>query len=319
MVTGTREGSAVSGWSAADVADQAGRTVLVTGANSGLGLQTALVLAERGATVLMACRDQQRGRAVVERVRARSGGADATLIQLDLADLTSVRKAADEVRAITGDRLDVLVNNAGVMASPPRLTADGFELQIGTNHLGHAALTWLLAPALVPGARVVTVSSLAHRGGGLDVDDLNFERRRYGPVAAYSASKLANLLFTFELDRRARGLGRNLFAVAAHPGLTYTELASTTTRMHLPAPFVQVVRWGNKLISQSVAAGALPQLYAATAADVRSGEYFGPSRLGQTRGAPGRVAASAAARNEHTAGLLWERTAELTGVTPDPA
>ncbi|MGH3599584.1 MAG: oxidoreductase [Pseudonocardiaceae bacterium] len=309
----------MSGWSAADVADQAGRTVLVTGANSGLGLQTAMVFAGRGATVLMACRDPQRGRAQVERVRARSSGADVTLIQLDLADLTSVRKAADEVRAITGDRLDVLVNNAGVMASPPRLTADGFELQIGTNHLGHAALTWLLAPALVPGARVVTVSSLAHRGGGLDVNDLNFERRRYSPVAAYSASKLANLLFTFELDRRARGLGRNLLAVAAHPGLTATELASTTTRMHLPAPFVQVVRWGNKLISQGVAAGALPQLYAATAADVLSGEYFGPSNLGQTRGAPGRVAASAVAHNERTARLLWERTAELTDVTPDPA
>jgi protochlorophyllide reductase len=309
----------VSGWSAADVADQAGRTVLVTGANSGLGLQTAMVLAGRGATVLMACRDPQRGRAMVERVRDRFGRADATLIQLDLADLTSVRKAADEVRAITRDRLDVLVNNAGVMASPPRLTADGFELQIGTNHLGHAALTWLLAPALVPGARVVTVSSLAHRGAGLDVDDLNFERRRYTPVAAYSASKLANLLFTFELDRRTRDLGRNLLAVAAHPGLTYTELASTTTRMHLPAPFVQVVRWGNKLITQGVAAGVLPQLYAATAADVRSGEYFGPSSLGQTRGAPGRVAASAAACNVDTARLLWERTAELTGVTPDPA
>jgi NAD(P)-dependent dehydrogenase (short-subunit alcohol dehydrogenase family) len=319
IVTATREGAAVSGWSAADVADQAGRMVLVTGANSGLGLQTAMVLAGRGATVLMACRDPQRGRAVVERVRATSGGADATLIQLDLADLTSVRKAADEVRAITGDRLDVLVNNAGVMASPPRLTADGFELQIGTNHLGHAALTWLLAPALVPGARVVTVSSLAHRGGGLDVDDLNFERRRYTPITAYSASKLANLLFTFELDRRARALGRNLLAVAAHPGLTDTELVSTTTRMHLPAPFVQVVRWGNKLISQGVAAGTLPQLYAATAADVHSGEYFGPTSLGGTRGAPGRATASPAARDEHTARRLWERTADLTGVTPDPA
>ena len=309
----------MSGWSAADVVDQAGRTVLVTGANSGLGLQTAMVLAGRGATVLMACRDPQRGRAEVEQVRARFGGADATLIQLDLADLTSVRKAADEVRAVTGDRLDVLVNNAGVMASPPRVTADGFELQIGTNHLGPAALTWLLAPALVPGARVVTVSSLAHRGGGLDVDDLNFERRPYSPVAAYSASKLANLLFTFELDRRARSRGRSLLAVAAHPGLTNTELVSTTARMHLSAPFVQVVRWGNKLISQRVAAGTLPQLYAATAVDVRSGEYFGPSSLGQTRGAPRRVEASAVAHNLHTARLLWERTAELTGVTPDPA
>jgi protochlorophyllide reductase len=309
----------VSGWSAVDVGDQAGRTVLVTGANSGLGLQTAAVLAGRGATVLMACRDPLRGRAALEQVRASSGAADATLIQLDLADLGSVRKAADYVRAITGDKLDVLVNNAGVMASPPRRTVDGFELQIGTNHLGHAALTWLLAPALLPGARVVTVSSLAHRGGGLDVDDLNFERRRYNAIAAYSASKLANLLFTFELDRRVRSAGRNRLVVAAHPGLTDTELYANTTRLRLSGPFAKVAQWGNKLLAQGVAAGTLPQLYAATAPDVRGGEYFGPTSLGETRGAPGRVQASPAARNEHTAGVLWERTAELTGVPPDPA
>ncbi len=309
----------MSGWSAVDVADQAGRTVLVTGASSGLGLQTAAVLASHGAMVLMGCRDPVRGRAALDRVRASSGAADATLILLDLADLSSVHKAADEVRTITGDQLDVLVNNAGVMASPLRCTADGFELQIGTNHLGHAALTWLLAPALLPGARVVTVSSLAHRGGGLDVDDLNFQRRRYNSVTAYSASKLANLLFTFELDRRVRDSGRDLIAVAAHPGLTDTELVANTTRMRLPGPFARVARWGNKLISQGVAAGTLPQLYAATAPDVRSGEYFGPTRLGETRGAPGRVTASPAARNERTARLLWDRTAELTGVPPDPA
>src|ERR671920_258806 len=170
----------------------------------------AIALAEHGATVLLGCRDGQRGRAALARVRSGSGGADATLIQLDLADL----------RSITGDQLDVLVNNAGVMAAPLRRTVDGFELQLGTNHLGHAALTWLLGPALGPGARVVLVSSLAHRGGGLDLDDLNFTRRRYSPAVAYSASKLANLLFTFELDRRARDAGRDLVAVAAHPGLT---------------------------------------------------------------------------------------------------
>lgn len=223
------------------------------------------------------------------------------------------------MRAITGDRLDVLVNNAGVMASPSRRTTDGFELQIGTNHLGHAALTWLLAPALVPRARVLTVSSLAHRGDELDVDDLNFTQRRYHPGAAYSASKLANLLFPFELDRRTRATGRNLIAVAAHPGITGTELVRNTVRMYLPDPFAKLASWGNKLISQGVAAGALPQLYAATAADVRSGEYFGPTGPGQTRGAPGRVTASPAAYDQHTARRLWERTVELTGVTPDPA
>lgn len=309
----------MSRWSVADIPDQTGRTVLVTGANSGLGLQTATALAARGATVLVACRDPQRGQAAVDRVRSGPGGGNARLVSVDLADLSSVRKAADEVRSITGDRLDVLVNNAGVMATPARRTVDGFELQMGTNHLGHAALTWLLAPALVPGARVVTVSSLAHRGGGLDLDDLSFQRRRYNPATAYSASKLGNLLFTFELHRRARNAGRDLLAVAAHPGLTDTELVFNTARMHSAGPLAHVARWGNKLITQGVAAGALPQLYAATAADVRSGEYFGPASFGETRGSPSRVSTSAAARDERIARLLWERTAELTGVAPDPA
>ncbi len=308
----------MSRWSVADIPDQSGRTVLVTGANSGLGLQTATVLAGRGATVLMACRDRERGQAALARLRSLAGDADATLVQLDLADLGSVRKAAEEVRARTSDRLDVLINNAGVMATPLRHTVDGFELQIGTNHLGHAALTWLLAPALSPGARVVTVSSLAHRSGGLDIDDLNFERRRYNPATAYCASKLANLLFTFELDRRAQAAARNLLAVAAHPGLTDTELVANTVAMRsrLLAP---VLKWGNKLISQGVAAGALPQLYAATAAETRSGQYYGPTRLRETRGSPGPAVVSPAARDERAAALLWERTAELTGVSPDPA
>jgi NAD(P)-dependent dehydrogenase (short-subunit alcohol dehydrogenase family) len=309
----------MSGWGAADIPDQSGRTVLVTGANSGLGLRTAIMLAGRGARVLMACRDLRRGRAALEQVRSVAGGADATLVQLDLADLASVRQAAGEVRTITADRLDLLVNNAGVMASPPRRTTDGFELQMGTNHLGHAALTWLLAPALASGARVVTLSSLAHRGGGLDLQDLGFERRRYNPVSAYSASKLANLLFTLELDRRARAAGRELVAVAAHPGFTDTELVANTTRMHLPGLFAPAVKWITKLAAQGVAGGTLPQLYAATAADVRGGEYFGPTGLGETRGAPGRATMSPAARNEHTARQLWERTAQLTGVSPDPA
>jgi NAD(P)-dependent dehydrogenase (short-subunit alcohol dehydrogenase family) len=300
--------------------DQAGRTVLVTGANSGLGLQSATVLAGRGATVLLACRNPQRGQAVLGRLRAATG-AGATLVLLDLADLTSVRRAAAEVRALTGDRLDVLINNAGVMATPPRRTADGFELQIGTNHLGHAALTWLLAPALAPGARVVTVSSLAHRHrcGGLDLDDLNFERRRYDPNVAYSASKLANLLFSFELDRRAKAAGRDLLAVAAHPGLTDTELVPNTVRMRREGLLPHISRWGWRLVSQGVERGALPQLFAATARGVRGGEYYGPTGFGETRGTPGLVTASPEARDERTARLLWERTAELTGVTPDPA
>lgn len=308
----------MSRWSVADIPDQSGRSVLVTGATSGLGLRTATVLAARGATVLMSCRDPDRGRAALERLRSKAGAADVTLIQLDLADLASVHKAADEVRARTADRLDVLINNAGVMATPLRRTVDGFELQIGTNHLGHAALTWLLSPALPPAARVVTVSSLAHHGGGLDPDDLNFEQRRYRPATAYSASKLANLLFTFELDRRARAAGRDLLAVAAHPGFVDTELLPNTVRMRTRL-LAQVSKWGYRLIAQNVAQGALPQLYAATAADVRSSAYYGPTSLGETRGGVGTARISPAAQDERTAALLWQRTAELTGVRPDPA
>lgn len=318
------------GWSIDDIPDQTGRTALVTGANSGLGYRTAVVLARRGARVLLGCRDAERGRAAAERVRAevataphgqgRTGdaGREAAEIVLDLADLGSVSKAAVEARERTADRIDLLVNNAGVMATPPRRTADGFELQIGTNHLGHAALTWLLAPALRAGARVVTLSSLAHRGGGLALDDLHFDRRRYNPTTAYSASKLANLLFALELDRRARADGRDLVSVAAHPGLTDTELAPNSARMRssLIAP---VVAMGNKLITQGVASGALPQLYAATAPDVRGGDYIGPSWLGETRGAPARARLSTAARDPEAARLLWQHTADLVGVVPDPA
>ncbi len=305
-------------WNIDDIPDQTGRTALVTGANSGLGYQTATILAQRGAHVLLGCRDTERGRAAAERVRAEAGGREATEIVLDLADLGSVRKAAAEARERTGDGIDVLVNNAGVMATPPRRTVDGFELQLGTNHLGHAALTWLLAPALRPGARVVTVSSLAHRGGGLDLGDLHFDRRRYNPVTAYSASKLANLLFALELDRRARVTGRDLVSVAAHPGLTDTELAANSARWRsqLMAPLVAL---GNKLVTQGVVTGALPQLYAATAPDVGGGEYFGPMWLGETRGGPARAAISTAARDPATARLLWEHTADLVGVVPDPA
>lgn len=308
----------MSRWSTADIPDQTGRTVLVTGATSGLGLHTAIVLADRGATVLMSSRDRDRGQRALDRLRQCRPGADATVIPLDLADLTSVRKAADEVRARTGDRLDVLINNAGVMATPLRRTVDGFELQIGTNHLGHAALTWLLAPALAPGARVVTLSSLAHHGGGLDPGDLNFDRRRYQPVTAYSAAKLANLMFSFELHRRAGQAGRDLLAIAAHPGFVDTELVPNTVRMRTRL-LARLAKGGYRLIAQSVARGAAAQLYAATAPDARSGEYYGPTSLGETRGGVGPARISPAARDERIAGLLWERTAALTGVPPDPA
>ncbi|MDQ3405660.1 MAG: oxidoreductase [Actinomycetota bacterium] len=308
-------------WSEADIGDQSGKIVLITGANSGLGLRSARVLAAKGAHVLMACRSIERGRKALATV---DGAAE--LVELDLADLSSVRKAAAYIRERTDDRLDVLMNNAGVMATPYAMTVDGFEQQIGTNHLGHAALTWLLMPALreTPGARVVTLSSIAHRGGGIDVDDLNFERRRYNAVSAYSQAKLANLLFAVELDRRAKAAKLDLISVAAHPGMTDTELASNSVRLRgkggpLGRAVTKVTSLGNKLITQSLAKGTLPQLHAATAAGVIGGEYFGPSGPGEIFGAPGRAKPSAAALDPNLAARLWERTAELTGVDPDPA
>ncbi len=300
-------------WTAADIPDQSGRTVLITGANSGLGLESAKALAEHGARVLIACRSPERGRQALTQVRAE-------LVELDLASLDSVRRAAEDIRERTGDSLDVLMNNAGVMATPARRTADGFELQLGTNHLGHAALTWLLMPALLgaPQPRVVTVSSLAHRGPGFDLGDLNFERRRYRTWPAYSQSKLANLLFAFELDRRARAAGLDLISVAAHPGFSSTELTANMTRSHGLGWLVAIANAGAGLISQPPWRGALPQLYAATMPDVRGGQYYGPDGAGEMRGYPKLVEPRAAARNADNARALWERTAELTKVAPRP-
>ena len=313
-------------WTADDIPDQRGRTVLVTGANSGLGLHTALALVAKGARVLMACRSPERGEAAVVEVNeaAKDDGA-AELVTLDLADLASVRAAAADVRERTGDSLEVLVNNAGVMATPHRTTVDGFELQLGTNHIGHAALTWLLMPALrhpagggAP-ARVVTVSSIVHQRGGLDVTDLNFERRGYNSWTSYSQSKIANLLFAFELDRRARAAGLDLVSVAAHPGLADTELASNMMLSRGSSLLAQVADFFNGLITQSAERGALPQLYAATAPDVTGGQFYGPDGFQQVRGHPTTVRASRQASDPGTAARVWELTAELSGVTPDPA
>lgn len=296
--------------------DQTGRTVLVTGATSGLGLVSAAALARAGARVLVGARDAERGKRALERV---PGGE---VVELDLADLDSVRRAAADVRARTGDALHVLLNNAGVMGLPPSLTTDGFERQIGTNHLGHAALTWLLMPALrgAGTARVVTVSSLAHRGPGLDVDDLHFARRPYTGAQAYSASKLANLLFTAELDRRLRAAGDDVAAVAAHPGMSDTELLFTSVRRRRGAALLMpLARAVNAVVTQSAERGALPQLYAATAPQVRGGDYIGPDGFAETRGHPAPARRSAAAQDAALAARLWEVTAAETGVAPDPA
>jgi NAD(P)-dependent dehydrogenase (short-subunit alcohol dehydrogenase family) len=306
-------------WTLADMPDQTGRTVLVTGATSGLGLHSATALAAAGARVLITARRPERGEAALEHVR-REGGPAVELVALDLADLASVRRAAADVRERTGDALHVLMNNAGVMSTPPSTTVDGFELQIGTNHLGHAALTWLLMPALRRGgaARVVTVSSLAHNGGGLDVDDLHFRRRPYVAGLAYSQSKLANLLFTAELDRRLRAAGDDVISVAAHPGLARTELLANSMRRRYNPLLAMISIPINRIFTQDVTTGMLPQLYAATAPDVRGGDYYGPGGIAELAGRPAPARRSAPARDADLARRLWEVTAAETGVQPDP-
>jgi NAD(P)-dependent dehydrogenase (short-subunit alcohol dehydrogenase family) len=305
----------MSRWTATDVPDQSGRTVLVTGANSGLGLRTAEALARKGAHVLMGCRDAARGEAARSEVTTSATGPKPEVVPLDLADLGSVRDAARSVTDAV-ERLDVLVNNAGVMAMPLRRTADGFELQFATNHLGHYALTGLLLPVLLraEGPRVVTVSSNGHRMGRNDWSDPNWERRRYLKWQAYGQSKLANLLFTRELARRAHEAGSSLVAVAAHPGNSATHLLSASTEASGRRLVGQTMNWGNRLIAQPDSAGALPQLYGATMPDVVPGEYFGPDGFLQLRGHPTRVGSSATARDDEAARRLWQLSEELTGV-----
>ena len=304
--------SLIPGWTPAAIPDLSGTRMVVTGANSGLGLVTARELARRGAVVLMTARDEDKGAQAVRRVRADVPDATVEAAVLDLADLASVRAFA---AAQGGRPLDVLVNNAGVMAIPPRLSADGFELQMGTNHLGHFALTGLLMPALLqrPLARVVTVSSFVHWFGSLDLGDLMSERA-YDPWTAYFRSKLANLLFTRELARRAALAGADLRSVAAHPGYARTNLQSAGPRMAGRRATESVMQVATLALGQSAETGALPQLRAATDPGVRNDDFFGPRGLAGQRGLPTRVRRSANARDDSAARLLWEMSEELTGV-----
>ena len=303
-------------WTTAAIPPLDGRVVIVTGANSGLGFETARALARAGARVVLACRDPDRGAAAVHRLREEAG-ADVELAPLDLADLASVRTFAAGFSA-GHDRLDVLVNNAGVMAIPRRETADGFEMQLGTNHLGHFALTGHLLDRLLatPGARVVTVSSMAARGARIRFDDLQGVRH-YGRWSGYGRAKLANQLFALELDRRVAGRGADLVSVAAHPGYAATNLQMVGPQMTGSDLMERVTRLGNTLLAQSAADGALPSLYAATAPDVRGGQFFGPDRLFGMRGSPKRIPFLKAATDTGTARRLWEVSEELTGVRYD--
>ena len=293
-------------WTSDDVPGQQGRLAVVTGANTGLGFETARVLAARGASVVLAVRDTDKGKRAAARIAGTAPGADVTVQPLDLASLESVRAAAGELRA-RHPRIDLLVNNAGVMLTPRQATRDGFELQFGTNHLGHFALTGLLLEQMlpVPGSRVVTVSSLAHRvRARINFGDLQSERS-YRRVGAYGQSKLANLMFAYELARRLSGAGITI-AVAAHPGLAATELSRYT-----PA----IVAFSYALVSQHAAMGALPVLRAATDTGVAGGQYYGPRGFFGARGYPTLAHSNRRSRDTAVQRRLWAVSEELTGVT----
>ncbi|WP_431729128.1 SDR family NAD(P)-dependent oxidoreductase [Verrucosispora sp. TAA-831] len=292
-------------WTTANIPDQRGRVAVVTGANTGLGYETAKALAARGASVVLAVRDVDKG----AQAAARMTG-DVTVQALDLTSLDSVRAAAGQLRS-RFDRLDLLINNAGVMYTPKQTTRDGFELQFGTNHLGHFALTGLLLDLMrpVPGSRVVTVSSVGHRiRADIHFDDLHWERS-YGRVAAYGQSKLANLMFTYELQRRLAPHGTTV-AVAAHPGMSSTELARNS-----PAALRLPLTWLAPLITQTPAMGALPTLRAATDPAVLGGQYYGPGGRNEVMGHPRLVTSSPQSYEVALQKRLWAVSEDLTGVT----
>ncbi len=299
-------------WTAAEIGDLSGRVAVVTGANSGLGLATTRELARAGARVILAGREPSKVDRAVQALQAELPEAQLDRLTLDLADLASVRECADAIREQHAS-LDLLINNAGVMAPPRRLTRDGFELQFGTNHLGHFALTGLLIDALdaAPAPRVVTVSSGAHAMGRIEFDDLQRERN-YKKWTAYGQSKLANLMFCFELQRRASAAGSPLLSMAAHPGYAATNLQSSGPSRFYETASMAVL---NKLIAQSAEMGALPTLYAATVADLPGGSYVGPDGLLGMRGHPKVVRADDRAYDEPSWRRLWEVSQELTGVS----
>jgi NAD(P)-dependent dehydrogenase (short-subunit alcohol dehydrogenase family) len=299
-------------WTAADVPDQSGRVAIVTGANTGIGYGAAAVLADKGAHTVLAVRNLEKGNDAASRIRAASPNAEVTVQQLDLTSLENIREAADELRA-TFPRIDLLINNAGVMYTDKATTKDGFELQFGTNHLGHFALTGQLLDNILPveGSRVVTVSSVGHRiRAKIHFDDLNLDRN-YNRVVAYGQSKLANLLFTYELARRLNAKGSPTIALAAHPGAADTELLR-----NMPGGIRRVSQffWSN-FIAQGPEMGAEPTLRAAADPTAQNGQYYGPGGLGEQKGHPKIVKSSAQSHDEDIQRRLWTMSEELTGVT----
>ena len=292
-------------WTNNNIPDQAEKTIVITGANSGLGLESTLALAEKGAHIVMACRDTNKGWAAMAPILDANPTASLEVMPLDLADLNSVRSFS-EAFSNKHNRLDILMNNAGVMALPKHWeTADGFEMQFGTNHLGHFALTGLLLDHLLstPNSRVVTTSSNAHKIGRIQFDNINAEKS-YSQWGAYCQSKLANLLFAYELQRRLDESDADTISVAAHPGYSATHLQRTST----------MFEFLNRFVAQDQAMGALPQLRAATAIDVRGGDYYGPDRFFEQRGHPVKVQSNRASHDEEVAGRLWSVSEKLTGV-----
>ena len=296
--------SSNNNWTAESIPDQTGRVAIVTGANSGIGYETARALAHKGATVIMACRNQGKGEAAAQAIRDEVPKGVVEMMRLDLGDLGSVRAFADEFKG-GYDRLDLLINNAGIMHPPFGKTKQDFEAQFGVNHLGHFALTGLLLDLIVstPHARIVTLSSMAHRFGRIDFDNLNSEKD-YRSNAAYGQSKLANLLFTYELQRRLQAAGNDTMAVAAHPGWTATNLQQNSG----------VIRFFNRFLAQTPDMGALPTLRAATAPDVRGGDYYGPSKRMEMVGYPVKVASNGRSHDAAVAAELWTVSEEMTGV-----
>jgi len=304
-------------WTANDITSQKGKTVVVTGANSGIGFEAAAQLAAKGAHVVLACRDQRKGQTALDAIKAAHPHASVALMPLDLADLKSIRSFAEALRK-THATIDLLCNNAGVMAIPRRTTADGFEMQFGTNHLGHFALTGLLLDRLLAAAdaRVVTVSSNAHKFGSVHFEDLQSERR-YWKWLVYSQSKLANLLFAFELQRRLSAAGASTISVACHHGYAATNLQAVGPRMQGSSLAESVMGLANRLFAQPAAMGALPTLYAATAPDVQPGDYIGPDGFAEQSGYPKKVASNSRSRDPEAQRRLWEVSEQLTGVTYD--
>lgn len=293
-------------WDSKDIHDYSDQVAIVTGGASGIGLETAIILAEKNATVILAVRNRVKGKAALDKIKKIMPGTNIKVMELDLADLTSVKAFADNFR-LAFSRLDLLINNAGVMVPPYQKTTNGFELQMGTNHFGHFALTGHLIGLIkaTPKSRIVNVSSLAHKGGNINFSDLHWDKRTYKKWRAYGDSKIANLYFTFALQKRLESKNSDAIVLAAHPGWTWTKLQRHTGLFSALNP----------VFAQTIPMGALPTLYAATGREVRGGEFFGPSGFMEIKGYPKKVTPNTKSQDPELAEKLWKISEELTGVT----